>query len=430
MVIDHSYARVDHVGVLEVHVRCILPTCFRTLSLALRASLVRQAASIFPGKEVDVFSVLAHPHGAQVYRGISACVKRKVLERDDAGDMLLEVHNVSEWNVLGLVRGAVVSKLFVELSLERSLLHFGLVPGSSQMLQDLYGVWRCYSLCGEELKEFLELKDDDDEDEDGGCRLRLVQGSLVTLYQRFEFAKGIPVMLHGAVARAALGQIRASFEDLIVAVWRMQRGDSVLPPLADVILDEIGERLDEGGDEDEASVAAKSVLDEKANAFVRKNAAVNDEVSNRLRDELEASSYSASSERPLDAQSPQSPQSPRSYPLTRLESLEMMTRVGSLRSLRSVSSFQNLELDAQRIRSVRSLTSLVELEASALAMQRDRRGGEDTPVERRGFFKRWVLIMADALCALRFALPSSHVQTQCSRSLRASLVRQGEIARR
>jgi len=95
-----------------------------------------------------------------------------------------------------------------------------------------------------------------------------------------------------------------------------------------------------------------------------------------------------------------------------------------------VSSFQNLELDAQRIRSVRSLTSLVELEASALAMQRDRRGGEDTPVERRGFFKRWVLIMADALCALRFALPSSHVQTQCSRSLRASLVRQGEIARR
>ena len=205
-----------------------------------------------------MFGVLAHPHGAQVYRAISACVKRKVLERDDAGDMLLEVHNVSEWNVLGLVRGAVVSKLFVELSLERSLLHFGLVPGSSQMLQDLYGVWRCYSLCGEELKEFLELKDDDDEDEDGdgGCRLRLVQGSLVTLYQRFEFAKGIPVMLHGAVARAALGQIRASFEDLIVAVWRMQRGDSVLPPLADVILDEIGERLDEGGDEDEASVAA------------------------------------------------------------------------------------------------------------------------------------------------------------------------------
>ena len=369
VVIDHSYARVDHVGVLEVH-----------------------AASIFPGKEADVFSVLAHPHGEQVYRGISACVKRKVLERDDAGDMLLEVHNMSEWNVLGLVRGAVVSKMFVEMSLERSLLHFGLVPGSSQMLQDLYGVWRCYSLCGEELKDFLELKDDDD----GGCRLRLVQGSLVTLYQRFEFAKGIPVMLHGAVARAALGQIRASFEDLIVAMWRMQRGDSVLPPLADVILDEIlGEDVD-GGD-DSASSVAKSVLDEKADAFVRKNAAVNDEVSNRLRDELEAQS----------PQSPRSPRSPRSYPLTRLESLEMMTRVGSLRSLRSVSSFQNVELDAHRIRSVTSLTSLVELEASALAMQRDRRGGEHIPVERRGFFKRWVLIMADALCASLFARPDA-----------------------
>lgn len=403
VVIDHTYARVDAIdtnhgnsktkkGVLEVH-----------------------AATIFPAKEHDVFGVLAHPMGEEVYRGIKACVKRKILENNGEGDMLLEVHNASEWNVLGLVRGSVVSKMLVETSMKNTFMHFGLVPGTSQLLSDMYGIWRCYSLCGDGVREFLEL--DDGHPQVGVCgagdvsteslRWRLRQGSLVTLYQRFEFASSIPMVMHGAVARAAVGQIRQSFEDLIIAVWRKQRGFSSLPPLMTVIMQEIDlEHEDEGDDGSEGctegirepppsvdSTSAKSILDEKANAFLRKNAAVNDEVSNRLREELEAydEDRAVASELIRDRDDDGGPTSHPLLPfpsmsLSRMESLELVTRIGSLRSLQSISSLANLaEIDAHRITSLRSITSLVELEA--VAMQQKETDASVPPV-KRGFFRR------------------------------------------
>ena len=379
-----EYSKED--GVLEVH-----------------------AATIFPARESTVFEILTHPMGEEVYRGITACVKRKILENDGEGDMLLEVHNKSEWNVLGLVRGSVVSKMLVETSLRRNLMHFGLVPGSSQMLNDMYGIWRCYSLCGEELRDFLEL----DEEHPQFCSVdqhrlsKMISGSLVTLYQRFEFSSSIPAVLHGAVARAAVGQIRSGFEDLIVAVWRIQRGFSTLPPLMTVIMKEIDleeedARNVEGGRELSPSVdstSAKSILDEKANAYVNKNSVVNDQVSSRLLEELEAfqEGREARAELMADARD-----GPMSHPLSRMESLERMTRMNSIQSLRTIRSFTTLSkvssfaLDGHRLDSIKSLTSLVELETTALAavqqsMEAQGTGpasSRDRPGMKRGFFRR------------------------------------------
>ena len=336
-------------------------------------------ATVLREMAATVFGILNM--GEEVWRGIKACVKRKILENDGEGNFLLEVHNKSEWHVLGLARGSVVSKLLVETSLRRNLMHFGLVPGSSPLLSDMYGIWRCYDLSSNELREFLEL----DEGHPAMCENNAISGSLVTLYQRFEFSS-IPSMLHGAVSRAAVGQIRCSLEDLVIAVWRLRRGSLNLPPLMAVIMKEIDREQDgvrdgarDGARDGEKSrgsplsvdsVSAKSLLEEKARAFVGKaSTTVNGQVTSMLREELDAycEGRATAADRQADAKD-----EPSSHPLTRMESLEFLTRIGS----------------------TKSLASLVEMEATSLAMQRpvELDGAEqtNTGLERppRGFFRR------------------------------------------
>lgn len=352
------------------------------------AILQVHAATVLAVPASACFGLLAHPYGEEVWRGIKACVKRKVLENDGDGNLLLEVHNESHWSVFGLAGGSVVSQLLVETSLRRNLIHFGLIPGSSQMLSDMYGVWRCYDFASDELREFLEL----DSVHPALCEEKIRAGSLVTLYQRFEFS--IPSILHGTVARAAVGQIRSSLEDLVVAVWRLQRGSLNLPPLMAVIMKEIDREPD--GEHHRGhppssvdSTSAKSILDEKARAFVKRaNSAVNDQVSSMLREELEAcyEGRDTAADRQADAED-----EPASHPLSR--SLDFLSR-----SMRSLSSLEPglgaTVLEAHPLGSIKSLSSLVEFEATALAVQRsigEQGQGPETASARRpsrGFFRR------------------------------------------
>jgi hypothetical protein len=361
------------------------------------AVLQVHAATVLQVPASEVFGILAHPMGEEVWRGIKSCVKRKILENDGDGNFLLEVHNESQWHVFGLAGGSIVSKLLVETSLRRNLMHFGLVPGSSQMLSDMYGIWRCYDLASNELREFLEL---DSRHHQALCEEKMRSGSLVTLYQRFEFSS-IPSMLHGAVSRAAVGQIRRSLEDLVIAVWRLRCGSLNLPPLMAVIMKEIDREHDEARDEAQNSgeppssvdsASAKSLLDQKARAFLNKaNTVVNDQVSSMLREELEAcyEGRATAADRQADAND-----EPSSHPLARKESLEFLSRsMGSLASL--IPELEATSLEGHPIGSIKSLASLVELEATALAVQRSMKldGWEQPKMASarrplRGFFHR------------------------------------------
>ena len=234
------------------------------------------------------------------------------------------------------------------------------------MLSDMYGVWRCYDFASDELREFLEL----DSVHPALCEEKIRAGSLVTLYQRFEFS--IPSILHGTVARAAVGQIRSSLEDLVVAVWRLQRGSLNLPPLMAVIMKEIDRERngkDHSGHSPSSvdSASAKSLLEEKARAFVNKaNSTVNDQVSIMLREELEACYEGRATASDLQADAKDEP---ASHPLSRMESLDFLSRsMGSLASLEP--GLGATALEGHPLGSIKNLSSLVELEATALAVQR------------------------------------------------------------
>jgi hypothetical protein len=338
------------------------------------AILEVHAATVFPISHSEVFEILSHPLGEDIYRGISSCVKRKILENDGHGNMLLEVHNKSDWNVLGLVRGSVVSKMLVETSLQNSLLHFGLIPGTSQILNDMYGVWRCYSFCDPKLQEFLDWEGDIDPLCDVG---KLRSSSLVTLYQRFEFStETIPKVFYGAVSRAAIGQIHHSFEDLILEIWRKQAGFSSLPPLMTVIMKEIDDGEGISADGHHSVESAKSILDEKAYSYSSKSAHVNGKISHKLKNQLEDmyEDRSLGAERVQEAR-----EDPISHPLmTRMESLALSTRMNSLNSIQSLPNLASL--DAERVKSISSLTDLVDLEARSLQAEEHS--------QNRGYFRK------------------------------------------
>jgi hypothetical protein len=324
-------------------------------------------ATVFPISSDECYQIITHPDGDEIFRGISSCVRRQILENDGHGNMILEVHNQSDWNVLGLVKGSVVTKLLVEQSMQEQLLHFGMVPGSSQMLNDLYGVWRIYDFCDPEIQKYLSFPDDKMAEYLCHRKNHLLKGrSLVTLYQRFEFNNDrIPKVLRGPVSGAAIGQLKHTFEDLILEIWKIQLNQPTLTPYMSSIMKEIN--LENFGEEVTKSAdSVKTILDEKAAASTQsasKN--VNDAIQSKIKDHLDLhfEGREIPSEMDYSAQV-----EPVSHPL--------MRRLGSLGLSRRMSTLA-FSTRANSLHSINSLASLACLTEA-----------EEDAEKNAGFFKR------------------------------------------
>lgn len=248
------------------------------------------AATIFPIEDRVVYSLLTHPDGHEIFSGITACVKRKILHNDGRGNMILEVFNKSDWNVLGLVKGHVISKLLVEQNLSEQEMHFGMVPSSSQMLSDLYGFWKVYDLCHSDVQKFIATEESDAPDSFCGTKFRSFhQQSLTTLYQRFEFNDDvIPNVLRGPVSRTALRQIRHVFEDLIKEIWNIKGNRATLAPYMSSIMKEIQTSEEESCDDEKSADSVKSILEKKAtSSSVGASQKVSETISSKVKSHLE-----------------------------------------------------------------------------------------------------------------------------------------------
>lgn len=298
------------------------------------------AATIFPIDDQTVYALLTHPDGEELFRGITACVKRKILHNDGRGNMILEVYNKSDWSVLGLVKGFVISKLLVEQSMEQQVMQFGMVPSSSQMLKDLYGVWKVYNFCQSELNEFMSQREA--RVAKSFCETKhhhLRHQSLVTFYQRFEFNNEvIPKVLRGPVSRTALRQIRHAFEDLIKEIWNIKANRATLAPYMSSIMKEINSVEESTGDEQSAD-SVKSILDKKAsNSCEGTSQKVSDTISLKVKSQFEAffEGKIDTDEMNFSAQN-----APVSHPLagSRLH-ISSSTHLKSVSSLESLASIQ------------------------------------------------------------------------------------------
>jgi hypothetical protein len=210
------------------------------------------AAAVFPICDWEFYQLITHPDNHEVFRAVSGCVKRTILHNDGKGTMMLQVHNASDWNVLGLVHGTVVSKLLVEQSMSSQCMHFTAVPDSSSILTDLYGIWHVYNFSQPELRKFFPA---------GDAQTVLAEKCLVTLYQRFVFRESIPKVLQAPMERAAVSQIRRTFEDLVSEAWRIRTGRATLPPYMSSVMKEI--HCEDSTCENESIESVKSLLQEK-----------------------------------------------------------------------------------------------------------------------------------------------------------------------
>lgn len=303
------------------------------------------AATIFPTEDQIVYNLLTHPDGHEIFTGITACVKRKILHNDGRGNMILEVYNKSDWNVLGIVKGYVISKLLVEQKLSEQEMHFGLVPASSQMLSDLYGVWKVYNFCQPDLQKFMSH--DDTTLTESFCETKhhdFHQQSLTTLYQRFEFNDDvIPKVLRGPVSRTALRQIRHVFEDLIKEIWNIKANRATLAPYMSSIMKEI--YSEEDFDEEEKSAdSVKSILDKKATSSCGGTSKkVNDTISSKVKRQLEE--YYGQND--VDEMNYSAHNEPMSHPLMIrkrfIDSSASLNSLGSLESLASLTFAADIE---------------------------------------------------------------------------------------
>lgn len=251
--------------------------------------------------------------------------------------MILEVYNKSDWNVLGLVKGYVISKLLVEQKLSQQEMHFGMVPYSSQMLSDLYGVWKVYNFCRSDVQKFMSREESELADFFGETKCHhLGKQSLTTLYQRFEFNDMIPKVLRGPVSRTALRQIRHVFEDLITEVWNIKANRATLAPYLSSIMKEIHSE-DDGADEQQSADSVKSILEKKAsNSCGDTSQKVNESISSKVKSQLEEyfNGKNNATEMNFSAHN-----SPTSHPLSvKKKSINSFPRLSSLGSLDSLAS--------------------------------------------------------------------------------------------
>ena len=307
------------------------------------------AATIFPIEDFDVFSLLTHPDGYEIFSGITDCVKRKILHNDGRGNMILEVYNKSDWNVLGLVKGYVISKLLVEQSLSEQEMHFGMVPSSSQMLSDLYGFWKVYNFCHSDVRKFISPEESGVAESFCGTKFQSFhKQSLTTLYQRFEFNDAvIPKVLRGPVSRTALRQIRHVFEDLINEIWNIHANRRTLKPYMSSIMKEIYSE-EEFANSDQSADSVKSILDKKATSSSGDTSQkVSETISSKVKSHLqEYYGQNDTGEMNFSAHN-----APTSHPLTirhrYINSSTSLNSFGSLESLASLTFPADIENDGK-----------------------------------------------------------------------------------
>jgi hypothetical protein len=183
-----------------------------------------EATTMFNIPAATCWNMIAHPDNCEVFRNIQRCTYRKVVWNGPrrGHHQLVVVENESDWSFL-LIKGALATKLLVEVDSVRGLMHFTLAPDASSPMQELYGRWTVAPAGPLQMMS-------DGTTSSPSCT--------VTLYQRFT-PRNLPPFFFNLFTRFTAGQIRNSFEDLIIEVQKIQSGTPTLGPYSDAAMKEI-----------------------------------------------------------------------------------------------------------------------------------------------------------------------------------------------
>jgi hypothetical protein len=170
------------------------------------------------------WNMISHPDNCEVFRNIQRCTYRKVLWNGprEGHHQLVVVENESDWSFL-VIKGALATKLLVEVDSNKGLMHFTLAPDASSPMRELYGRWTVAPAGPLQMMS------------DGTTRSPCCT---VTLYQRFT-PRNLPPFLFNLFTRFTTGQIRNTFEDLLMEVQRIEGGRPTLGPYAHAAMKEI-----------------------------------------------------------------------------------------------------------------------------------------------------------------------------------------------
>lgn len=89
--------------------------------------LTLEGKAVLPVTSRQAFELLAHPDGAQIFRGVEECMHRKILEDDGNGRKKVQVENVSMWKVM-MITGRVATRLMGTEDRDAGTIHLVLHP--------------------------------------------------------------------------------------------------------------------------------------------------------------------------------------------------------------------------------------------------------------------------------------------------------------
>ncbi|KAH7620620.1 hypothetical protein Ndes2526B_g04544 [Nannochloris sp. 'desiccata'] len=183
-----------------------------------------EATTMFNIPAETCWNMIAHPDNCEVFRNIQRCTYRKVLWNGprEGHHQLVVVENESDWSFL-VIKGALATKLLVEVDSNKGLMHFTLAPDSPSPMRELYGRWT--------IAPAGPLQMMSDGTTSSPC-------CTLTLYQRFT-PRNLPPFLFHLFARFTAGQIRNTFEDVLMEVQRIQSGSPTLGPYSTAAMKEI-----------------------------------------------------------------------------------------------------------------------------------------------------------------------------------------------
>jgi hypothetical protein len=183
-----------------------------------------EATTMFNIPAGTCWNMIAHPDNCEVFRNIQRCTYRKLIWNGprEGHHQLVVVENESDWSFL-VIKGALATKLLVEVDSNKGLMHFTLAPDASSPMRELYGRWTIAPAGPLQMMS-------DGTTSSPSCT--------VTLYQRFT-PRNLPPFLFHLFARFTAGQIRNTFEDVFVEVQRIQSGRPTLGPYSTAAMKEI-----------------------------------------------------------------------------------------------------------------------------------------------------------------------------------------------
>jgi len=183
-----------------------------------------EATTMFNISAADCWNMIAHPDNCEVFRNIQRCTYRKLIWNGprEGHHQLVVVENESDWSFL-VIKGALKTKLLVEVDSDKGLMHFTLAPNAASPMRELYGRWTI---------------------DPAGPLQMMSDGTIsspsctVTLYQRFT-PRNLPPFMFNLFNRFTAGQIRNTFEDVVMEVQRIQSGRPTLGPYSTAAMKEI-----------------------------------------------------------------------------------------------------------------------------------------------------------------------------------------------